>query len=1241
MSRDSASKLTLEATVDAVVGVVRDLSERPGYTDGVPGAVLGEEVARRLGERPQDTFGYPRFVDFLIEACPQLYVEPAPHGGVTVSLAGSTRAAGVSDENPEIGVLPHHSRTWLASLLRSLGTKRVPGTGDEEILDLYEEATTFTLSRLSHLAAIGLDALEKRMPDPRALPYALHAVSHAYEERQNWGVAFEARLHAFHFGFARAVEVPTTCAALIAATFRGANALALSADDIRDAMTPQLGNALVLATVRALELSEELGREVLGSGSLYFRVREAALTHPLLPATSQKKKGDVALREIGDNIASRRLQSFDAVQRVLARDIVGVTEELVRYFSAMGRMKEALLPHESSVWQDALTALTRFARDIEPFSTGKSEAIPDAGTTLRAHVATLRGIEQRARLASAFLNGAVARVIAHIVAKISNLLRDLGARLKPNVQLRRAHRRYPLSRGGEGIPVPFELVNVGSGPARNLVATFSTKVQGISVANPQRTIPLIAENSAVSDLLEISAKQGVRSARFTVELRCVDELGGQHANIDEFVIESLDRDIDWVALMQRSPYTLSPVERLESLRGRQAQIDRLMMNVSTNTSTVIWGQKRVGKTSVARVLFNQLNERAGALPLYLRKGDLGGYDEGQVGYEIAERLTSLAARRRLLTSRFELPLLEQFGGRLTRLTRVIDDLRDGGLFIPIVIILDEFDEMNSHFYLGERGENFFSTLRALTERAVTLFIVGSERTPAIVGRHSQLLNKYDILRIDAIEAKSDAFEIIEAPVRGFLEYDVEAKERIFHLSSGNPYYMNLLCSAILRAMVSTRRSSVDLADVQRAGDELTREPSPMHWSHLWQDSESYSQSERSKFQRDSATVLSAFARLPLEQGLTVADVQTHIKSHIQRIEQLGYPIPVLLDVLTRRGVLQSVHSEREGRYNLRPLVFRWWLCEGGRDALLGTSRDPTIEELTPPPSTPVSDFPLTDEDLLPIADGFRYRGKLVDAMRIKFWLRQFRDRDRILLAFKLLKGMREKWYYEETRRSLLLDTAFKNAQRRLAHAGTIVDEVRRIYVAYWGQTFKSGLELCRAFKKTFRTLNANFGDLVSALRWRVAQREPSLVVILDDFIGTGMQASRDALDGLKAYRDGGGSMSFDRDSVVFMPLVAFEEGVREFSDTVKDLVIEPTSILDEADKAFSPSSGVFENEDERTRAREMCAEIGKALNPDHPLGWYGLEALVVFSDSVPNATLPLLWRGGRIDGVSWEPLVPR
>src|SRR5690606_8496475 len=63
----------------------------------------------------------------------------------------------------------------------------------------------------------------------------------------------------------------------------------------------------------------------------------------------------------------------------------------------------------------------------------------------------------------------------------------------------------------------------------------------------------------------------------------------------------------------------------------------------------------------------------------------------------------------------------------------------------------------------------------------------------------------------------------------------------------------------------------------------------------------------------------------------------------------------------------------------------------------------------------------------------------------------------------------------------------------------------------------------------------------------------------------------------------------------------------------------------------------WESEDEYYRAKQFCSDIGSSIYSKSPFGYGGKALNMVFYDTCPNNTLPLVHSSGK----DWRPLFPR
>ena len=145
------------------------------------------------------------------------------------------------------------------------------------------------------------------------------------------------------------------------------------------------------------------------------------------------------------------------------------------------------------------------------------------------------------------------------------------------------------------------------------------------------------------------------------------------------------------------------------------------------------------------------------------------------------------------------------------------------------------------------------------------------------------------------------------------------------------------------------------------------------------------------------------------------------------------------------------------------------------------------------------------------------------------------------------------------------------------------------------------------------------------------------VIIVDDFAGSGSSATSELSVAL-----GAGELDLPR--TVRLHLV-FLVALSESLDSLRTMVassgleaqVRAIHQFGSEGRCFSEESGVFPDVLEREEARLLVRGFGERLESRAPLGFSDCEALVVFSRTVPNNTLLILWKNSK----SFAALFPR
>ncbi|MGH2397739.1 MAG: hypothetical protein ACRDFW_12310, partial [bacterium] len=250
--------------------------------------------------------------------------------------------------------------------------------------------------------------------------------------------------------------------------------------------------------------------------------------------------------------------------------------------------------------------------------------------------------------------------------------------------------------------------------------------------------------------------------------------------------------------------------------GRRDEFRRIEETLQTGVSVVIYGQRRIGKSSILLHLDEHLPHHW--RPLYLNLQRLMADTTGGFLHALAQAVVSQLQDAQLNAP--SLPSYEQFREEpFLTLDRVVKDIEVG---LPadhrITLVFDEFEELEQSVKDGRLDRRIFSFLRGWTQS-------GSKFLLVFAGLHTleQMTHDYwhpffasvKPIKIGYL-AESDAWQLITDPIDNYpLEYDQEAVERITAVTCSHPYLMQDLCFNVVVRLNDPlyRRNRVAVEDV--------------------------------------------------------------------------------------------------------------------------------------------------------------------------------------------------------------------------------------------------------------------------------------------------------------------------------------------------------------------------------------------------------------------------------------------
>ncbi|PID56383.1 hypothetical protein CSB45_11920 [candidate division KSB3 bacterium] len=292
-----------------------------------------------------------------------------------------------------------------------------------------------------------------------------------------------------------------------------------------------------------------------------------------------------------------------------------------------------------------------------------------------------------------------------------------------------------------------------------------------------------------------------------------------------------------------NPYIAgNPVVSDEKLIGRKRlvrDIERVLEHPSTH-AIVLYGQRRIGKTSVLLHLEHNLLRRHEYLPVYV---DVQEYVYANISvesmlYGIAQKIALQTHSRLPQKRRFDpqghffrdifVPVILSFGKRR-----------------GLVVLFDEFDMLKSHgssstYYLVLRSiRDWFNKTNALQ----CVFVLG--RHPADLSPDLLALFKsFPARRISLLTQEESLTIVRQSELDGSLAWTEDASKLVWYWTRGHPFFTQLLCCEVWDICQSRaeplRPPPVGVDDVKEAL-KLALERSDNQFQWLWN---SFSSAER-------------------------------------------------------------------------------------------------------------------------------------------------------------------------------------------------------------------------------------------------------------------------------------------------------------------------------------------------------------------------------------------------------------
>ncbi len=265
-----------------------------------------------------------------------------------------------------------------------------------------------------------------------------------------------------------------------------------------------------------------------------------------------------------------------------------------------------------------------------------------------------------------------------------------------------------------------------------------------------------------------------------------------------------------------NPYVAgAPVLEEDMFFGRDDLVERILQTIHNN-SLLIYGERRIGKTSIQ----HQLKKRLRALddphyefyPVYV---DLQGTPETRFFQTIAEDVFQELAPVLLDGREAGQDMPENYSHRdFSRDIRAVLKTLQARTKkkVKLVLLIDEVDELNAYDpRINQKLRSLF--MKNFAENLVAV-VSGVEIKKHWEREGSPWYNFFEEIEVKPL-GPQDARELIERPISGIFKLENGVVERIISLTAGRPYLIQKLCVTLVTRLHEQRRKRITVEDVEQ------------------------------------------------------------------------------------------------------------------------------------------------------------------------------------------------------------------------------------------------------------------------------------------------------------------------------------------------------------------------------------------------------------------------------------------
>ncbi len=299
-------------------------------------------------------------------------------------------------------------------------------------------------------------------------------------------------------------------------------------------------------------------------------------------------------------------------------------------------------------------------------------------------------------------------------------------------------------------------------------------------------------------------------------------------------IEQTDGAGDFIA----NPYVFGqPIEETETnlFVGRRdvvREIETSLLGTAQKPALVLWGPRRMGKTSVLLQLPRLLGPRFAAAFLDMQ-GVQVRESVGAFFHSVASAAVAALARRNVEIEGPDESALSSspFGAFAAWLAEVEERLGEERY---LLLCLDEFERLEASIRAGKLPEELMDQIRHTIQHhsQIVLLFAGSHRPDEMELNWPDALISTRLVRVSYLR-EDEARQLITEPVPGFgASYLPGSVEQILSVTRCQPNLVQAVCYELVNVLIAEGRREVRREDVDRAVEQAF-ETAHLYFAETW------------------------------------------------------------------------------------------------------------------------------------------------------------------------------------------------------------------------------------------------------------------------------------------------------------------------------------------------------------------------------------------------------------------------